>query len=77
MTNYHDMRPTPYGMRRWPAHYCGQEHNPKYPCPAPVMEVGGFPVSELDPCKCQGLEHAQDCPRRRAIKSLYNRRPEK
>ena len=64
----------PYRPRAWPAHYCGQEHNPKYPCPEPVVEFGGFPVNQLKSCLCIGLEHDQACARRRSIKSLYYRR---
>lgn len=57
-----------------PEHYCGQRHNPKYPCPATPVNFGGVPSSRLPKCECEGLEHEDACPRRRAITTLMNRR---
>lgn len=58
------------GRTAWPAHYCGKQHNPKYPCPAPEVEFAGIPASGLPGCACIGLDHVPRCPRRAAIVDL-------
>lgn len=59
----------------WPQHYCGRAHNPKYPCPAAEVRFGGVPASRLPACVCEGITHADLCPRRIAIvKLMYARR---
>lgn len=61
--------------KTWPRHYCGRAHNPKYPCPAPEWEPGGVPLSKLPvECGCEGIDHAGNCPRRKVITLLEQRR---
>lgn len=55
-------------------HYCGQRHNPKYPCPPTPIEFGGVPATELPACHCVEMEHEADCPRGLAIDFLMKRR---
>lgn len=61
--------------KTWPRHYCGKAHNPKYACPAPQWRPGGMvDLSDLPACRCEGIDHAGDCPRRAVIILLEQRR---
>jgi hypothetical protein len=61
-------------MPQYAVHYCGNRHNPKYPCPATPIRFGGVSADRLPKCSCEELDHDEDCPRRRAIVTLMNRR---
>ena len=55
---------------KWPEHYCGHHHDPKYTCPPEQWKPGGIPLNQLKPCVCTKNVHEDGCPRARTIKAL-------
>lgn len=60
-------------MTEYEVHYCGRRHNLKYPCPPEEWRPDGrTPLSEIPPCCCKGLDHAEDCARRAVLTKMHN-----